>query len=55
VIGVVLIAGGFHQEVSKGIIYTSLAFSLTVEMLNIRLRKKEKSIELNDSAPIDDK
>lgn len=49
VIGVVLIAGGFHQEVSKGIIYTSLAFSLTVEMLNIRLRKKEKSIELNDS------
>lgn len=55
VIGVVLIAGGFHQEVSKGIIYTTLAFSLTVEMLNIRLRKKEKSIELNDSAPVDDK
>lgn len=49
VIGVVLIAGGFHQEVSKSIIYTTLAFSLSVEMLNIRLRKKEKSIELNDS------
>ncbi len=49
VIGVVLIAGGFHQEVSKGIIYTSLAFSLTVELLNIRLRKKGKSIVLNDS------
>lgn len=55
VIGVVLIAGGFHQEVSKGIIYTSLAFSLTVEMLNIRLRKKEQNIELNDSTPVDDK
>jgi predicted tellurium resistance membrane protein TerC len=49
VIGVVLIAGGFHQEVSKSIIYTTLAFSLSVEMLNIRLRKKGKSIQLNDS------
>lgn len=49
VIGVVLIAGGFHQEVSKGIIYTSLGFSLGVEMLNIRLRKKQKNIALNDS------
>lgn len=39
VIGVVLIASGFHQEVSKGIIYSSLGFSLIVELLNIRLRK----------------
>lgn len=39
VIGVVLIASGLHQEVSKGIIYSCLAFSLTVELLNIRLRK----------------
>ena len=41
VIGVVLIAGGLHQEVSKGIIYSCLAFSLTVELLNIRLRKNQ--------------
>lgn len=40
VIGVVLIAGGLHQEVSKSIIYSCLGFSLAVEMLNIRLRKK---------------
>ena len=40
VIGVVLIAGGFHQEVSKSIIYSCLGFSLIVELLNIRLRKK---------------
>jgi len=40
VIGVVLIAGGFHQEVSKSIIYSCLGFSLIVEFLNIRLRKK---------------
>ncbi len=41
VIGVVLVASGFHQEVSKGIIYSCLGFSLGVEMLNIRLRKKQ--------------
>lgn len=40
VIGVVLIAGALHQEVSKSIIYSCLGFSLVVELLNIRLRKK---------------
>jgi len=49
VIGVVLVASGFHQEVSKGIIYSCLAFSLGVEMLNIKLRGKEKNVKLNDS------
>jgi predicted tellurium resistance membrane protein TerC len=50
VIGVVLVASGFHQEISKNIIYSCLAFSLGVEMLNIRLRKKHtRNIELNDS------
>lgn len=48
VIGVVLIASGFHQEISKSIIYSCLGFSLIVEMLNIRLRgKNTKNIELN--------
>lgn len=40
VIGVVLIASGLHQEVSKSIIYSCLGFSLAVEMLNIRLRQR---------------
>jgi len=39
VIGVVLIADGFHQEISKSIIYSCLGFSLIVELLNISLRK----------------
>lgn len=52
VIGVVLIAGGFHEEVSKGIIYSCLAFSLVVEGLNIRFRKKQKNMRLNDSDDI---
>jgi predicted tellurium resistance membrane protein TerC len=49
VIGVVLVASGFHQEVSKSIIYSCLAFSLGVEMLNIKLRGKESKVKLNDS------
>jgi len=43
VIGVVLVAGGLHQEVSKGIIYSCLGFSLVVELLNIRLRKSAEN------------
>lgn len=48
IIGVVLIAGGLHQEVSKSIVYSCLAFSLTVEFLNIRLRSKDPNTTLND-------
>lgn len=39
VIGVVLIADGFGYHMPKGYIYTAMAFSLLVEMLNIRMRK----------------
>ena len=49
VIGVVLIAGGLHQEVSKSIIYSCLGFSLGVELLNIKLRKGGKPVKLADS------
>ncbi len=38
-IGVVLVADGFGQHVSKGYIYFAMAFSLFVEILNIRIRK----------------
>jgi predicted tellurium resistance membrane protein TerC len=30
---------GLHQHISKGYIYFAMAFSVFVEMLNIRLRK----------------
>jgi predicted tellurium resistance membrane protein TerC len=36
----VLIADGFGHHVPKGYIYFALVFSLTVEMLNLRLRKR---------------
>ncbi len=38
-IGVTLIAEGFGQHISKGYIYFAMAFSVFVEMLNLRLRK----------------
>lgn len=40
VVGVVLVAEGFDNHVPKGYIYFGMAFSLGVEMLNIRMRKK---------------
>jgi predicted tellurium resistance membrane protein TerC len=40
VVGVVLIAEGFGHHVPKGYIYFAMAFSVAVEMLNIRLRKR---------------
>ena len=46
VIGIVLIAGGLHQEISKSIIYSCLGFSLIVELLNMRLRRGEENISL---------
>lgn len=39
-IGVMLVAEGFGEHVPKGYIYFSVAFSLIVEVLNLRLRKK---------------
>lgn len=41
-IGVTLIAEGFHQHIPKGYIYFAMAFSVIVEFLNIRLRRKAK-------------
>jgi predicted tellurium resistance membrane protein TerC len=40
VVGVVLIAEGFDHHVPKGYVYFAMAFSLGVETLNIRMRKR---------------
>ena len=42
-VGFTLIAEGFNVHVPKGYIYFSMLFSLSVEMLNLRLRKKQIS------------
>ena len=40
VIGMALVAEGFDKTVPKGYIYFAMAFSVCVEMLNLRARKK---------------
>lgn len=48
-IGVTLLAEGLDQHISKGYIYFAMAFSLFVEMLNIRMRKKSKPVQLKQT------
>jgi predicted tellurium resistance membrane protein TerC len=43
-VGFVLITEGFDHHIPKGYIYFAMAFSLCVEMLNIQVRKKSKSV-----------
>jgi len=51
VVGVVLVAEGFDHHVPKGYVYFAMAFSLAVEMLNLRLRKRSaKPVELHAQA-----
>ncbi len=44
-IAVTLVAKAFHQEIPHGYIYYSLAFSLVVELLNLRAKKKKEKAE----------
>jgi predicted tellurium resistance membrane protein TerC len=47
-VGVTLMVEGFDVHVPKGYIYFAMAFSVTVEMLNIRMRTKQRaSIKLH--------
>ena len=46
-IGCMLVAEGFHQHISKGYVYFAMAFSVGVEVLNIRMRKKTQKVELH--------
>jgi predicted tellurium resistance membrane protein TerC len=45
VVGVVLIAEGLEHHIPKGYIYFAMAFSVCVEMLNIKLRKRRSSTQ----------
>lgn len=42
-VGVALVADGFGLHIPKGYIYFSMAFSLAVELINIKMRKKRLS------------
>jgi predicted tellurium resistance membrane protein TerC len=46
-IGVSLIAEGFHQHIPKGYIYFAMAFSVFVELINLRVRAKAEPVKLH--------
>src|SRR5690606_34497038 len=46
-IGVVLVADGIGHHIPKGYIYFAMAFSVGVEMLNLRLRRKSEPVHLH--------
>jgi predicted tellurium resistance membrane protein TerC len=46
-IGMTLVAEGLGQHIPKGYIYFAMAFSVLVEILNLRLRKKSEPVHLH--------
>ena len=46
-IGVLLVAEGFDQHIPKGYVYFAMAFSVGVEMLNLRLRRVTQPVQLH--------
>jgi predicted tellurium resistance membrane protein TerC len=48
-IGTNLVAEGFGAHISKGYVYSAMAFSFLVEMLNLRLRAKAKPVKLHEN------
>jgi predicted tellurium resistance membrane protein TerC len=47
-IGMSLLAEGLGQHIPKGYIYFAMAFSVFVEVLNLRMRKKREPVRLHE-------
>jgi len=47
-IGMMLIAEGMGQHIPKGYMYSAIAFSVLIEMLNIRSRKRTEPVHLHE-------
>jgi len=45
-IGILLFIEGFHIHVPKGYVYFAMFFSLVVEILNIKVRKRDIPVHL---------
>ncbi|MCE9626035.1 MAG: TerC family protein [Deltaproteobacteria bacterium] len=52
-IGVMLTVEGVGQHINKGYIYFAMAFSLFVEVLNIKLHKPGKPVHLHDEPKLE--
>jgi len=50
-IGVALIGEGIDLHIPKGYIYFAMAFSVGVEMLNLRVRRRRSPVHLHKRAP----
>ncbi len=50
-IGFSLVAEGLHQHIPKGYIYFAMAFSVFVELLNLKVRKKRMPVKLKSNIP----
>lgn len=50
-VGVALIGEGWGFHIPKGYIYFAMAFSVAVEMLNLRMRAKRRPVELHKQLP----
>jgi predicted tellurium resistance membrane protein TerC len=44
-IGFMLFLEGLHYDIPKGYIYFAVAFSLVIEMINIRIRRRKKTVK----------
>ena len=44
-----LIAEGFELHIPKGYLYFAIAFSLLVELLNLRMRRNKAPVQLQSS------
>jgi predicted tellurium resistance membrane protein TerC len=53
-IGLTLIVEGFDIHIPKGYVYFAMGFSVFVEMLNLRLRKRARPVELHERYTPDD-
>jgi predicted tellurium resistance membrane protein TerC len=47
-IGLSLMLEGFDHHIPKGYIYFAMGFSVFVEMINLRLRKVTRPVELHE-------
>lgn len=54
-IGVSLLAEGFDQHIPKGYIYFAMAFSILVEMLNLKMSKKNRAPLALKNTPTENK
>ncbi|MFQ5408539.1 MAG: TerC family protein [Anaerolineales bacterium] len=48
-IGFTLIVEGLHQHIPKGYIYFAMGFSIFVELLNLRLRRRRAPVQLHEA------